>query len=49
MVRALLVLEKEKVIHRDIKTKNIFITANGTYKLGFIFFILCYLFIFKTR
>jgi serine/threonine protein kinase len=34
MVRALLVLEKGGIIHRDIKTKNIFITVDGIYKLG---------------
>jgi serine/threonine protein kinase len=38
MAQALMVLEKHGIIHRDIKTKNIFVTAEGSFKLGFFFF-----------
>lgn len=31
---ALIDCEKHKIVHRDIKPENIFVTDNGTYKLG---------------
>jgi serine/threonine protein kinase len=34
MAQALIVLEKNKIIHRDIKAQNIFITIDGSFKLG---------------
>jgi serine/threonine protein kinase len=43
---ALVHLEKNNVIHRDIKTKNIFITQNNTFKLGlFLFYFILFYFI----
>jgi hypothetical protein len=38
MSQALVVLVEEKVIHRDIKNKKIFVTHNGGFRLGFFFF-----------
>jgi serine/threonine protein kinase len=32
--RALLHLQKNGIIHRDVKAKNIFITQDNTFKLG---------------
>jgi serine/threonine protein kinase len=34
MARALLLCEKHRIVHRDIKPQNIFISPNGDYKLG---------------
>ena len=34
LCRALAFFEKQKVLHRDIKPQNIFVSADGTYKLG---------------
>ena len=34
LCRALIFFEKQKVLHRDIKPQNIFVSADGTYKLG---------------
>jgi serine/threonine protein kinase len=31
------ILHKEKMIHRDIKLQNIFMAADGSFKLGVIF------------
>ena len=31
---ALLYIHEKKILHRDIKTQNIFLTSNGTVKLG---------------
>ena len=34
LCRALIFFEKQRVLHRDIKPQNIFVSADGTYKLG---------------
>ena len=34
MVNGLHTLHKKKIVHRDIKCANIFLTKNGTVKLG---------------
>jgi CBS domain containing-hemolysin-like protein len=44
MCEALVVLEKHGIIHQNITPRNIFITVNFSFKLGFIYFI--YLFIY---
>jgi NIMA (never in mitosis gene a)-related kinase len=31
---ALMYIHEKKILHRDIKTQNIFLTSNGTIKLG---------------
>jgi serine/threonine protein kinase len=43
-LRALLILEQHHLLHRNIKKENIFLGADGIYKLGFILhlFILYY-------
>ena len=34
IARALMVCKEQNIIHRDIKPQNIFVSADGTYKLG---------------
>ena len=34
MVHALATVHKKKIIHRDIKSQNVFLTKNGIIKLG---------------
>ena len=34
IARGLKKLHQKKILHRDLKGANIFITENGTYKLG---------------
>jgi serine/threonine protein kinase len=50
MGQALIVLEKHGIIHRDIKGKNIFISIDGSFKLGIklLIIIIYYLFFYKA-
>jgi RIO-like serine/threonine protein kinase len=44
MAQALVVLLHHGVIHGDIEPKNIFITVDGSFKLGIAFFFILYSF-----
>jgi serine/threonine protein kinase len=39
VMKALKKLHEEKIVHRDLKASNIFITADGIYKLGLLIII----------
>jgi serine/threonine protein kinase len=40
MSRALSTLKEEKIIHRDIKGKNILIANNGSFKLSYVIYLI---------
>jgi serine/threonine protein kinase len=49
IAQALCILSKSRIIHRDIKTRNIFMCNNGLFKLGSLFifyFVFYFIFIF---
>jgi serine/threonine protein kinase len=45
VMKGLKKLHEEKIVHRDLKASNIFVTADGIYKLGLL--ISCYYFIYR--
>jgi serine/threonine protein kinase len=36
VMKGLKKLHEEKIVHRDLKASNIFVTADGIYKLGLL-------------